>query len=384
MKKYFYIGLVGLALLEIARVYFIMPLPGSQKWDSLDLAYFLHSYRWAGRLLLGTMILFGVRSAFSSSKWLPGILAILSIFIIYIFNFRMTAEKMFQEPYNLTFSGFDQEILVDSSLVLVAAHNGDAKAYPIRYIAYHHQVRDEIGGKGVMITYCSVCRTGRIFEPVVNGKNENFRLVGMDHFNAMFEDETTKSWWQQANGEAIIGPLKGYQLPEVASSQMSLGKFFSLYPNGQVMNPDPSFLSKYDSLGKYEFGLSKSKLTGTDTLSWKEKSWVVGIKLHGITKAYDWNDLKATKLILDQIDGKPIALVLSEDQNSFRAFLRPSQNEIIKLAPGDKIILDQDTLNFNGENIKSGTLDLVPIMAYQEFWHSWRTFNPGTEIYSPN
>ncbi|MBW3467620.1 DUF3179 domain-containing (seleno)protein [Arthrospiribacter ruber] len=381
MKAYFFTGFIGLSLLEVARVYFIMPMPGSQQWDSLELAYFLQSYRWIGRFLFGAMVILGAKSAFSSAIWIAIPISLVAIAVIFTFNFKMTAEKMFQEPKNLTFSGFDQKSLSDSSLVLVTAHNGGAKAYPIRYIAYHHQVRDKIAGKDILVTYCSVCRSGRIFEPLIKGKTENFRLIGMDHFNAMFEDESTKSWWQQANGEAITGPLKGYQLPEVSSSQMSLGKFFSLYPYGQVMDADPNFLSKFDSLGKYEFGLSTGKLTKRDSLSWKDKSWVVGIKVLGKTKAYDWNDLKAQKLILDQIGEKPIALVLSEDQNSFRAFLRPSSQEEISLAPGDKIIFGQDTLNFNGENTRTGTLELVPITAYQEFWHSWRTFNPATEVY---
>ena len=46
MKNLFYPGLVGLALFEVLNVYFIMPMPGSQQMDSLDTAYFLHSYHF--------------------------------------------------------------------------------------------------------------------------------------------------------------------------------------------------------------------------------------------------------------------------------------------------------------------------------------------------
>ena len=180
----------------------------------------------------------------------------------------------------------------DSSLVITVTQEGEAKAYPVRFIVYHHQVRDSLGGKPIMVTYCSVCRTGRVFEPIVNGHVENFRLVGMDHFNAMFEDSATKSWWQQSTGKAITGPLKGAELPEIGSAQMTVGKFFKLFPEGLVMGADSASLSKYDSLGRYEKGRSRSKLTGTDSLSWKEKSWVVGISQNGKSKAYDWNDLK--------------------------------------------------------------------------------------------
>jgi len=81
------------------------------------------------------------------------------------------------------------------------------------FIGYHHQVRDTIAGAPVLVSYYTVCRTGRVFCPAVKGDPEVFRLVGMDHFNAMFEDATTHSWWRQANGQAIIGPRKGMVMP---------------------------------------------------------------------------------------------------------------------------------------------------------------------------
>ena len=383
MKRVFFIGLMGLALLEIARVYVIMPMPGSQSWDSLALAYFLHSYRWVGRIVFLGFIFLGARSAFSSSKWLAFALSLAVIGVLYLFNFRMTADRMFLEPRQLSFSSQESTALSDSSLVISVVEGGEAKAYPIRYIAYHHQVRDRIAGKEIMVTYCSVCRTGRVFEPVVEGQSEMFRLVGMDHFNAMFEDSRTGSWWQQANGEAIIGPATGTTLPEMESTQLTLGKFFQLYPDGKVMEADPNSLSKYDSLGKYEFGKSKSKRTRTDSLSWKEKSWVVGIKLGGKNKAYDWSDLKSEKIIHDTLADKPLILVLSEDQNSFRAFLRTDPDQTFQSIPGDLLLTGTDTLDFRGASIRTGAQVLYPIFAYQEFWHSWRTFNPGTEMYAP-
>ena len=80
------------------------------------------------------------------------------------------------------------------------------------FIGYHHQVRDRVGGTDVLVTYCTVCRSGRVFSPLVDGTLERFRLVGMDRFNAMFEDESTGSWWRQATGAAVAGPRKGIQL----------------------------------------------------------------------------------------------------------------------------------------------------------------------------
>ena len=105
-----------------------------------------------------------------------------------------------------------------------------------------------------MITYCTVCRTGRVFIPVVNGKNESFRLVGMDHFNAMFEDATTKSWWQQATGVAVAGPLKGSSLKEYPSIQLPLQSWLRKYPASLILQPDTLFKKKYLSLANYDRG----------------------------------------------------------------------------------------------------------------------------------
>ncbi len=110
--------------------------------------------------------------------------------ISYLFNFVMNAESMFAQPEVLTFKSKEENKLNDSTIVIGVEYNGEAKAYPMRFLTYHHQVQDVVGGKSLIVTYCSVCRTGRVFEPIVKGKHETFRLVGMDHFNAMFEDDT--------------------------------------------------------------------------------------------------------------------------------------------------------------------------------------------------
>jgi hypothetical protein len=236
-------------------------------------------------------------------------------------------------------------------------------------------VQDTVGGKPMLITYCTVCRTGRVYEPVVNGKPEKFRLVGMDHFNAMFEDATTKSWWRQVSGEAIAGKLKGQQLPEVLSTQTSLGDWLQLSPNSLIMQADASFLKSYDSTFKFESGTSTSKLTGTDSLSWKDKSWVIGVKAGKGTKAYDWNQLKTEKLIHDKIGMTPVLIVLSINDKSFFAFERPNDNSIFSLN-GDTLLFHKYRINGNGIDT---SFSLKPLPASQEFWHSWRTFNPGTQ-----
>jgi hypothetical protein len=381
MKKLFWFGLTGLLLFEIANVYFIMPMPGSQRMNSIDAAYFLYKWRWVFRGLFGLMILVGLFRVrwHRRWKWLLIIPIGILTMVIYMANFKMAADAMFQQPKQLLLVSADKNKVDSNRLIIGVSINGEAKAYPIRFLGYHHHIQDTVGGKPILVTYCTVCRTGRVFEPLVNGKKETFRLVGMDHFNAMLEDATTKSWWRQVTGEAITGKLKGQQLPEVLSAQTSLVQWLQLNPNSLIMQADPDFLKSYDSTMKFESGKSKSKLTGTDSLSWKDKSWVIGVKAGNERKAYDWNKLKKERIIHDKMDNTPVLLVLAKDNKSFFVFERPEENSVFTLN-NDTLILNKYHYRIDGKGIDT-SFSLKPLPAYQEFWHSWLTFNPGTKKY---
>jgi len=379
MKKLFYTGLVGLLLFEILNVYLIMPMPGSQRMNSIDVAYFLYRWRWAFRIVFGLMLAVGLLMANWKRKWMLMLPMGILLSVIYTLNFQMAADHMFYQPKKVLMAHAAANKVDTSGLVIGVVNNGEARAYPIRFLGYHHQVQDTIGGKPVIVTYCTVCRTGRVFEPIVNGSPARFRLVGMDHFNAMFEDEKTKSWWRQATGDAITGKLKGQQLPEFFSSQTSLATWLHLNPNSLIMQADSSLIDSYDTTDKFENGKSKSKLTGTDSLSWKDKSWVVGIKAGTERKAYDWNKLKTGRIIQDKVGNTFVLLVLSNDNKSFFAFERPGENALFSLA-GDTLRLNDHHYKINGHGIDT-VFSLKPLPAFQEFWHSWRTFNPNTTKY---
>ena len=380
MKKLFYIGIIGAILFEIANVYFIMPIPGSQRINSIDFAYFLSTWKWLFRGFFLLMILAGSLFAFNDKRWLILLniaLLIVLVGVYYMTNFEMAADTMFYQPSDLTLKNATQNEVEKERLVIGAVINGQARAYPIQYLGYHHQVKDTLGGKPIIVTYCTVCRTGRVFEPIVNGKIENFRLVGMDHFNAMFEDATTKSWWRQANGEAIAGKLKGQMLPEIDITQATLQKWLDLHPNSLIMQPDFKFKEEYDSLSNYETGKRNGKLTRRDSLSWKEKSWIVGIELKGQSKAFDWNRLEKERIINDVVANQAIVLVLCDDKKSFFAFERPNNSAIFSIK-NDTLYQKQIAYNLSGQAISNTDLRLKQLNAHQEYWHSWQSFHPKT------
>lgn len=379
MKKWvFYIAALGLAAFEFFNVYFIMPMPGSQEINSIDMAYFLFSGRWVFRIIFSLCILFGLFGLLQEGrKLMPWGVIIVLAGVIYYINHNMSADHIFLQPANLEFKNQKENKVSLDRVILGVTHQGMAKAYPLKYLIYHHQVLDQVGDKELMITYCSVCRTGRVYIPEVKGMHENFRLVGMDHYNAMFEDQRTGSWWRQSNGMAITGPLKGEMLAEYPSQQMSLGKWLELYPESLIMQEDLTFKSKFDSLARFENGKSKSRLTRRDSLSWKMKSWVIGIMVDTLAKAYDWNDLVRLRMINDQIGTKQIGIVLDSDNTSFMAFERPGKIQM-KIDSLGHIDYEGHSYDFLGRSLVDSVPDLNIIQSYQEFWGSWMTFHPRT------
>lgn len=384
----FFVGLILLILIEIGRVYFIMPLPGSQKNETLELAYFLHTYinylRILGILLIA---LLAYKLMKQPKLWLKSLVIALAIFwvvVVFMFNFRMKADKMFYEPETKILASVADNKIPSRQLILGVSINGESKAYPIEVIGYHHQVRDTVGGESVMVTYCTVCRTGRVFSPIVEGQSEVFRLVGMDHFNAMFEDSKTGTWWRQVNGEAAIGPLKGKQLAEIPSEQTTLAAWISRYPDTKILQEDSVFKEEYDHLVNFDEGKTKEGLPKRDSVSWRDKSWVVGIQIGMEPRAYDWIELLQQKVINDNVGSTSLVVAIEQDSVTFHVWQRPDSLRFLLNESQD--LIDDKTSSkwdWNGKCVEgklAGT-SLEHIQSYQEYWHSWKTFRPQSTQY---
>lgn len=380
MKRLFYLGILILVAFEVANVYFIMPLPGSQRVRNVELAYQLYTWRWLIRGVAIALVAAGILPALRTTGWrkVPALLALaLATLVAWQANFKMAADQIFLAPRSLIMAPWAENVVELDRLVVGIEIEGDARAYPIQFIGYHHQVTDTVAGQPVLVSYCTVCRTGRVFDPFVDGVQEDWRLVGMDQFNAMFEDRTTGSWWRQANGEALVGPRKGTMLTELPSRQVTLAQWLALHPTSRIMQADPDLQLKYSSSYAFEDGTSTSRLTGSDTASWAEKSWVVGITLGGESRAYDWNRLQRERLINDELGGTPLVLALASDDKSYFAFRRTAADQVLSLR-NDSLVAGPDAWSLRGDGT-AGSLE--PIQASQEFWHSWRTFQPATSRY---
>jgi hypothetical protein len=369
VQRAFYAGLACLALFEGLKLYLIMPMPGTHNSASLEVGYFLENHEWLFRLGFLLVASAGAVAAFRvRRKWLPAAAALAMAGVTWMVNFHAAAEYVFEEPEHLGFSRRGESRLGDETLVVGVVHNGQAKAYPLRYLTYHHTVRDTVGGKPIMVTYCNLCRTVRVFEPVVGGQEDDFRLVGANRSNSVYEDADTQSWWMQATGTAVAGPLEGVTLPRVEAAEMTARKWFELHPDAVVMQPEEESADHYRA--------ARETVTSE---AWQDQSWVVGVELAGATKAYDWGRLKEERVINDELGDTPIVVALAADGQSFAVFERPSRAQRFSLQADDMLVSGRNTWNFSGSDRVASGKRLAGVKSSRESWQCWREFHPDTQ-----
>jgi hypothetical protein len=292
----FWIGIILLVVPGLIHAYLLMPFPGSQDLNAITVSYYLEKIVLPLRIAGAIMIIWYLFKYFlkNSTTGKVAKIAVLALCLgsFYYTDFAYKAETMFEEPQVIKFANAINNKVPEGFVVIGIVDNGVAKAYPVNYLAYHHKVQDNVGNLPVLVTYCSMCRTGRVYSPIINGVRQNFRLVGARHYNAIIEDEGTKTWWYQATGNAAVGKLKGEHLQELPYEQSTLAGWLSKHPGSLILQPDQHYVSDYNDLKNYDRVQSvdrDSTLKNKDSLM--RRSWMVGVIVHGQAKAYDWRHL---------------------------------------------------------------------------------------------
>jgi len=150
---------VVVAILAIVAipVWVIQPFR-SQSPSGLAISYALR--RWSPLVtLLGTVAaLVLVVGLWRGTRkwWRRAILAMIVLPLIPAtwFARQNHFEWMFNPLPNASYAKIpDATFVDDSDVVLVVTVNGEAAAYPIRFMGYHHVVQDVVGGTPIVATY---------------------------------------------------------------------------------------------------------------------------------------------------------------------------------------------------------------------------------------
>jgi hypothetical protein len=293
-------------------------------------------------------------------------------------------EKMFH-PYEApAFENADKAPVHPDDMVITVLLGGHARAYPVLTMGYHHIVNDTVEGVPIAVTYCTLCHTGIVWDPMVDGKRLHFRLAGINNGNALLRDEETRSVWQQSTGEAIFGPLKGQHLKLVHSSELTYALWRKEQPQGDVLKPDAPYLPEYEKKGWETYVEKTPAMIDTSKSGINPHQLMLGVGAAGKTKAYPVNSILAARLIQDEVGDSPVLVVVGPDGSSIRVF--EAAELTFARGEGGNVMQDAETgsgWNFQGCAVEGKLAGrcLKPIDAYKDYWFDWMNHHPQTSVF---
>lgn len=227
--------------------------------------------------------------------------------------------------------------------------------YPYQIIVWHEIVNDTVEGERILVTYCPLCLTGYVFDPLVKGERVEFGTSGkLWKSNLVMYDRKTDSLWPQILGEAAVGEMTGTKLKVLPSDQVRYGNWKNLHPDGKVLSKDTGAVRFYGSnpYGDYfsttNLALSLAKPTDTRL---PNDVFVFGIVINEKAKAYHVDAVKEKGIVEDVFQGTTIILRHDRELDVVRVFKRLPDGQEERINP------------------------------FSAFWFSWVSAYPDTELY---
>src|SRR3989338_4566579 len=225
--------------------------------------------------------------------------------------------------------------------------------YPFQILVWHEIVNDTINGQRVLVTYCPLCLSGIVFDPVVAGERVEFGTSGkLWNSNLVMYDRKTDSLWSQILGEAIVGEMTGTQIKVFPSDMTRFGEFKKQYPKGSVLSRDTGATRFYgqDPYGDYYTSPGTYFPVGKKDDRLGDKDFVLGIVVNGKAKAYWPEAIKKAGEVTDQFEGKIIIARYEREIDVVRLFEKKADGTVERINP------------------------------FGAFWFSWAAAHPDTEL----
>jgi hypothetical protein len=220
----------------------------------------------------------------------------------------------------------------------------------------------------------------------------HFHLAGINNQNFIMRDEETGSWWQQATGECVFGPMKGRRLKLADFDELTFAEWKREGAGGRVLRPDP----RVEAAGQYMPSDWERRMTRVPVATLLSdpnavlpaRTLVVGVETGGASKAYPVDALRNQSPVVDVIGATPVLVLLAEDGKSVRAFDRRLDGRALEFfrKADSASLFDSETgseWDFNGA-ATAGALTgrrLEKIPSLKDYWFDWKTYHPDTGAY---
>ena len=243
--------------------------------------------------------------------------------------------------------------LNDSDIIFGVNYKGQARAYAQRIMNWHEIVNDTIQDDPIAVTFCPLCGTAVSFERKVNGEVVEFGVSGkLYNSDLIMYDRTEGNYWQQATGEAIVGPAarRDEFLTPVSTITTTWGKWKARFPETQVLSRETGFVRDYSAYpyGTYESDSDLYFSVQNQDDRFHPKDVKYGILVDEQAKAYFLEDLQDNPSFEDTINGQTVVVSYDSTVDNV-TFINKETNE-----------------------------EYVPLRG---FWFAWVAFYPDTLVY---
>ncbi|HKK17333.1 MAG TPA: DUF3179 domain-containing (seleno)protein, partial [Opitutales bacterium] len=252
--------------------------------------------------------------------------------------------------------------------IIAFEKDGVARAYPFRILIWHEIVNDRVAGQAIAVVYCPLCGTAMVFDRRYGDQTLDFGVSGLLYnSDVLMFDRQTKSLWSQLGMKAVAGKFVGTELEWLPSEQTTWAAWKAENPEGEVLNLDTGHRRDYRNLPYQSYFKSPRTMfpyqQNRDEL--EPKTWVAGIRINGIAKAYPIESMPDGKWIDDRIGETDVRVRYSKADEHFEARTdagEKSPSSTPSGSPGRPFIREPKSTN-NRTMTSKIKMTLLPLLA---------------------
>jgi hypothetical protein len=272
--------------------------------------------------------------------------------------------------------------LDDDAEMAVVEHDGVTKAYALDHVIHHHIINDRFGDRLVALTYCAMCRTVIPFDVTDIGP---LFVASFKNANMVVGDRRTKTFFQQATFESVVGKLHPHTLEMLPFQMLPWREVTRLDPMPEVARVTEQDLREFQlpipcvwrriMASEATPGLSAARRDRT----LPARTRVVGLHESASGAARAWVKSELLEQGVVEIEGDVTLVAVDGAVNAFRARI---DGEPIRLALTDdrRLTADEGTWDLRGKPVEGNVPDLQPVSISDEYWFSWKLFHPDTTL----
>ena len=338
--------------------------------------------------LLGVGILIVAWDRLSTASLLPEAAVPLGLLgLAVVLTYRMHQDTAFPAVDYPDMADDPRQLpLADSMQLAIIEYGGETKAYPLDYVIHHHIVNDHFGDYIVSLTYCAMCRSIIPFDvtdigPLFVGSFKNANMI--------VADSRTKTFFQQATFESLVGRLHPHTLTMIPFQILPWKEVKRLEHLPEVCRvreedfqefqlPIPGVWKKIMA-SEATPGLSSEKRDD----SFPARTHVIGIT--DPTVALEVVYIKSELTRQRVVKNKELNVFFVTVGETVNAFMGLVAGELIDLSLSENNVLS-DVISGTEWNVRGKYLaglvesDLDGLAISDEYWFSWKEFHPDSQL----